>query len=323
MTPSFIGLMATMLPGVRPSISLASLPTASTSLVFLFNATMEGSFTTMPLPRAYTSVLAVPRSMARSLENMLNSDRRLCERDEPLLNPLFDMAVLLSPGNSSRSRNMGFPQFPWDSLSCGFFHSTCMYGRTGGHCGHERFRASSSLLNHYFLLACVHPALGILRRHRDQVFPVRQRRREIMEGAVIGDDRHFFAVHHDAGPRLGFARDLNHVPMLDKRIQVQRKVYFFLRPGNNGKAVLLAFHRLLAIRIIRLDRPIIGADRQAGHHHTWRLHLAVQQQRRKVRIVRNPQPVPRGPGHRRQGKLHFFRLLSRIDENRHHVARRK
>ena len=35
MTPSFIGLMATMLPGVRPSISLASLPTASTSLVFL------------------------------------------------------------------------------------------------------------------------------------------------------------------------------------------------------------------------------------------------------------------------------------------------
>ncbi len=29
MTPSFIGRMATMLPGVRPSISLASLPTAS------------------------------------------------------------------------------------------------------------------------------------------------------------------------------------------------------------------------------------------------------------------------------------------------------
>ena len=43
-------------------------------------ATIEGSLTTMPLPRAYTSVFAVPRSMARSLENMLNSDRMLWKR---------------------------------------------------------------------------------------------------------------------------------------------------------------------------------------------------------------------------------------------------
>src|SRR5437762_717506 len=42
-TPSFMGRMATMLPGVRPSISLASLPTASTFPVTLFTATMEGS----------------------------------------------------------------------------------------------------------------------------------------------------------------------------------------------------------------------------------------------------------------------------------------
>ena len=82
MTPSFMGLMATMLPGVRPSISLASLPTASTSPVFLLMATMEGSLTTMPLPAAKTSVLAVPRSMARSLENMLKSERRPCDREE-------------------------------------------------------------------------------------------------------------------------------------------------------------------------------------------------------------------------------------------------
>src|ERR1044071_126822 len=72
MTPSFIGRMATMLPGVRPSISLASLPTASTLLVILLIATMDGSLTTMPRPLAYTSVLAVPRSMARSLEKGLN-----------------------------------------------------------------------------------------------------------------------------------------------------------------------------------------------------------------------------------------------------------
>src|SRR5437868_5911946 len=68
--------MATMLPGVRPSISLASLPTASTSPVFLLMATIEGSLTTIPLPRAYTHVLAVPRSMARSLEKSENSEPR-------------------------------------------------------------------------------------------------------------------------------------------------------------------------------------------------------------------------------------------------------
>src|SRR5450755_3427719 len=76
MTPSFMGLMATMLPGVRPSISLASLPTASTSPVFLLSATMDGSLTTMPLPLAKTRVFAVPRSMARSDEKRLNKERR-------------------------------------------------------------------------------------------------------------------------------------------------------------------------------------------------------------------------------------------------------
>src|SRR6478735_7032010 len=90
-TPSFIGLMATMFPGVRPSISFASLPTASTSPVFLLMATIEGSFTTMPLPLAYTNVLAVPRSMARSLENMLKSERRLWMREFSDLKPFFDI----------------------------------------------------------------------------------------------------------------------------------------------------------------------------------------------------------------------------------------
>ena len=51
-TPSRIGRIASMLPGVRPSIILASLPTASTwRLPFLFMmATTEGSFSTMPRP---------------------------------------------------------------------------------------------------------------------------------------------------------------------------------------------------------------------------------------------------------------------------------
>src|SRR5262249_54261942 len=77
MTPSFIGLIATMLPGVRPSISLASLPTASILPLTLLIATIDGSLTTIPFPRAYTQVLAVPRSIARSLENSENNERKL------------------------------------------------------------------------------------------------------------------------------------------------------------------------------------------------------------------------------------------------------
>src|ERR1035441_8780183 len=41
MTPFFKGRIATMWPGVRPSISLASLPTASTLPVFLSIVTMN------------------------------------------------------------------------------------------------------------------------------------------------------------------------------------------------------------------------------------------------------------------------------------------
>src|ERR1700687_390692 len=77
MTPSFIGLIATTLPGVRPSISFASRPTATTSPVALFIATIDGSFTTIPLPAENTSVFAVPRSIARSEEKRLNTDLRL------------------------------------------------------------------------------------------------------------------------------------------------------------------------------------------------------------------------------------------------------
>src|SRR6266849_9512290 len=76
-TPSFMGLMATTFPGVRPSMSFASLPTATTSPLFLLMATMEGSLTTIPLPLENTSVLAVPRSIARSEENRLKTDRKL------------------------------------------------------------------------------------------------------------------------------------------------------------------------------------------------------------------------------------------------------
>src|SRR5205809_890726 len=63
MTPSFMGRMATILPGVRPSISLASLPTASTWFVTLLMATLDGSLTTMPRPLANTLVYAKGRGI--------------------------------------------------------------------------------------------------------------------------------------------------------------------------------------------------------------------------------------------------------------------
>jgi len=77
MTPSFMGLMATTLPGVRPSISLASRPTATTAPEVLLMATIEGSLTTTPLLRAKTSVFAVPRSIAKSDESRLKIERKL------------------------------------------------------------------------------------------------------------------------------------------------------------------------------------------------------------------------------------------------------
>src|SRR3990172_5504666 len=99
MTPSFMGRMAVMFPGVRPSISFASLPTASTLAVASLMATMEGSDTTMPLPLAKTKALAVPRSMASSFENRLKTERRYmrfelesvkCEINDSIISGISD-----------------------------------------------------------------------------------------------------------------------------------------------------------------------------------------------------------------------------------------
>ncbi|CAB4751222.1 unannotated protein [freshwater metagenome] len=50
-TPSFNGRIATMFPGVRPIIFLASRPTAKIPPVSWFTATTDGSFKTIPRPR--------------------------------------------------------------------------------------------------------------------------------------------------------------------------------------------------------------------------------------------------------------------------------
>src|SRR3954468_18779661 len=66
MTPSFSGRMAWIVPGVRPSIRLASMPTACTSEARASIAPPRCSENTIPPPRTYTSVFAVPRSTAMS-----------------------------------------------------------------------------------------------------------------------------------------------------------------------------------------------------------------------------------------------------------------
>ena len=85
MTPSFIGLIATMLPGVRPSISLAPVPTASTRPVTLLTATMDGSLTTMPRPFVYTQVFAVPRLIARSVDRNETANQDPCVQNRAAL----------------------------------------------------------------------------------------------------------------------------------------------------------------------------------------------------------------------------------------------
>src|SRR6266702_303067 len=55
-----------MLPGVRPIMRFASTPTATICPLLVLSATTLGSFKTIPRPRTYTSVLAVPRSTAMS-----------------------------------------------------------------------------------------------------------------------------------------------------------------------------------------------------------------------------------------------------------------
>ena len=66
-TPSFIGLIAFTFPGVLPSISLASFPTAKTFFVSVSMTTTLGSFRTIPFPFKYINTFAVPKSIPISL----------------------------------------------------------------------------------------------------------------------------------------------------------------------------------------------------------------------------------------------------------------
>src|SRR3989304_4971995 len=77
MTPSRMGRITWIAPGVRPSISRASFPTATIVLSRWATATTAGSAMTIPLPLTYTRTLAVPRSTPIRFPNKLYPlDRR-------------------------------------------------------------------------------------------------------------------------------------------------------------------------------------------------------------------------------------------------------
>ena len=102
MTPSRIGRTGVMLAGVRPSISCASIPTASMFPFTVLNATIDGSFRTMPRPRAKMQVLAVPRSMATSVAK---ADRKLIVNSGKLTAepPCGDPAAPVEDSDCSRA----------------------------------------------------------------------------------------------------------------------------------------------------------------------------------------------------------------------------
>ena len=72
-TPSCNGLMVSNSLCVLPSIAFASSPTATIESSSTLRVTIDGSFTTMPLPFSQIRVLAVPRSMATSPEIQFNT----------------------------------------------------------------------------------------------------------------------------------------------------------------------------------------------------------------------------------------------------------
>src|SRR5713101_23575 len=197
MTPSFIGLMATTFPGVRPSISLASRPTATTSPLDLLIATIEGSLTTMPLPCAKTSVFAVPRSMARSEENRLNTDL--------MLSPFLFIATSPRGERLSAAR----PAIALTSSR----PAPEIYCLRTPRPAQTRFGLSSKLLlrNHDGHLLHRRSAPAIRTDNRNRVLAGSKLLGEVPEIAIRRDVRHGLAVHNQS--RAGFrpANDLHRV----------------------------------------------------------------------------------------------------------------
>src|ERR1700688_4077176 len=102
-------------------------------------------------------------------------------------------------------------------------------------------RLLDSLLDNDLLLLRINSALRRLRRNRYNGFAGRQRRREVMECAVVCKHRAFPAIHHHSGPSLGVSL------------------------SKNCGAVFFPPPRLFSRRLVGLPYPVICAFPEAGN----------------------------------------------------------
>ena len=74
-------------------------------------------------------------------------------------------------------------------------------------------------LDHDLLLLGINSTFRILRRHGYQGFTVRQGRSKEMEAVIGSNYWNLVSVHDHSRANVSLASQLNHMSMLDKRIQ--------------------------------------------------------------------------------------------------------
>src|SRR5271154_4937291 len=288
-TPSFMGFTATTFPGVRPSISLASRPTATTSPLFLLMATIEGSLTTIPLLRAKTRVLAVPRSIARSEENRLKTDR--------MLKPFF--------------------------VTCYFppeFARTPLRRRI-------KLLFLRLLGNHDFYRNDFSAAPAILTGDHDFVTAARHRLGEIAEMAVGRNVRHLFPVDDEGRAGLRSPADFHKIALELRPIHHKKHFHFFAL-GDERELERIARVTQIVLRVDRANSPEIIARIESGDVYArlggFPLHHNVIETRRRAGL----KIVLDGRGDRLPGKVNRVALRIGHDERRqidrfHEIRRRQ
>src|SRR5438270_7017773 len=145
-----------------------------------------------------------------------------------------------------------------------------------------------NLLDDHLLLLCIYPTTRVLCSDRNHAFAHLQRRREVMEAAVISQQRHLPPIHHHPRSNFGLPCHFDHMPVLNEWVQLQAHRLAVFSLGDDGEAVLLALHRLFSILIVRLDRPIIRSLAQSRNLNLRGGHSLVNDRRRKKRIARYP-----------------------------------
>src|SRR5215469_10874125 len=271
-TPSFIGLIATTLPGVRPSMSFASRPTATTSPLILLIATIEGSFTTIPLPCENTNVFAVPRSIARSEEIKLNTDLRLYPF---LFITAFPLRRGSCPvGSPCRDNPRSYPPLSPDSP----VHAKPVPG----------LPKLSRHNDRNFLLR--RSAAPVRADHDNRVLPRFERFCEVPESPVERHVRHRLPVDDQRRSRLGLPDNLRHAPVNLWRFDLQDHVLrVFLR--HQAELENLAELAGLFLRVGSRHVPEVISRVQPAHLCARPGHLELFHQLREHRRRADSQRV--------------------------------